>query len=160
MTSDEKRGSRTRARVFAVAGIALLAGAAVTGLPAVAPQAPAVVVHKSPTCGCCTKWVEHLQGAGFTVQVHDMDDVEPIKNQQHVPVALRSCHTAIVGGYVFEGHVPADLIQKFLKEKPAFAGLAVPGMPMGSPGMEGPSKDAYNVVAFDQSGTSAVYAKR
>jgi hypothetical protein len=101
-----------------------------------------------------------MRKAGFTVQTHDMDDVAPVKIEKGVPEGLRSCHTAVTGSYVFEGHVPADLVQKFLKGKPAHAGLAVPGMPVGSPGMEGGRKDAYDIVAFDTSGATSVYAKR
>lgn len=130
---------------------------------AVAPAAvaPVITVYKSPSCGCCAKWVAHMEQAGFTVDVHDMDDVTPVKDEVGVPKPLRSCHTAVVEGYTLEGHVPADLVQKLLKERPEqTAGLAVPGMPMGSPGMEGPTKDAYNVVAYTASGATSVYAKR
>ena len=134
----------------------LFAGAA----PAAEP-APKVVVYKSPTCGCCTKWVEHLQAAGFSVTVHDVQSVEPFKERYGVPRRLASCHTAAVGGYVIEGHVPADLIRKLLAEKPAVKGLAVPGMPVGSPGMEqGNAKEPYDVVSFDENGRTAVYARR
>ena len=123
--------------------------------------APVVTVYKSPTCGCCTKWVDHMRESGFEVVVNDMDDVTPLKNEVGVPNALRSCHTAVVSGYTLEGHVPADLVQKLLEEKPKnTAGLAVPGMPMGSPGMEGPRKDAYEVVAYSADGKTRVYAER
>jgi hypothetical protein len=125
-----------------------------------APKPVPVTVYKSPTCGCCAKWVEHMRAAGFEVTVNDMPDVAPMKDKQGVPAALRSCHTAIVGGYAIEGHVPPDLVTKLLKEKPNAAGLAVPGMPMGSPGMEGASKDTYNVVLFDKAGKTSVYATR
>lgn len=139
---------------------AALGTAAMARVEAVAP-APVVTVYKSPTCGCCTKWVDHMRAAGFTVEVHDMDNVNPLKDEVGVPNALRSCHTAVVNGYTLEGHVPADLVQKLLKEKPkTVAGLAVPGMPMGSPGMEGPRKDAYDVVAYTAGGKTSVYAKR
>jgi hypothetical protein len=125
-----------------------------------APKPIPVAVYKSPTCGCCGKWIEHMRAAGFEVTVTDMPDVTPMKDKQGVPAALRSCHTALVGGYAIEGHVPADVIKKLLKEKPNAAGVAVPGMPMGSPGMEGPSKDSYNVVLFDKAGKTSVYATR
>jgi hypothetical protein len=139
--------------------LALTAGA-LARVEAVAP-APVVTVYKSPSCGCCTKWVEHMRASGFEVVVNDMDDVTPLKNEAGVPKTLRSCHTAVVSGYTLEGHVPADLVQKLLKEKPKnTAGLAVPGMPMGSPGMEGPRKDAYEVVAYGADGKTRVYAKR
>lgn len=150
------RVSRPAAAAFAVAALTL-AGAS----PARAPeQAPGVVVYRLPTCGCCAKWAEHLTAAGFAVEVHDVDDVEAIKDRHGVPAALRSCHTAVVNGYVIEGHVPADLIKRFLAARPAAAGLAVPGMPMGSPGMEGPRKDAYAVIAFDRQGKTTVYQRR
>jgi hypothetical protein len=138
----------------------LLTGA--LGVPGLAqtPKPVPVTVYKSPTCGCCGKWVEHMRANGFEVTVNDMPDVAPVKDKQGVPTALRSCHTAIVGGYAIEGHVPADLIKKLLQEKPKAAGLAVPGMPMGSPGMEGGSKDTYNVVLFDHAGKTSVYATR
>jgi hypothetical protein len=101
-----------------------------------------------------------MRASGFDVTVSDMPDVSPVKDKQGVPSALRSCHTAVVGGYAIEGHVPVDLVKKLLKEKPAAAGIAVPGMPMGSPGMEGDRKDAYNVVMFDKAGKTTVYAAR
>ncbi len=122
-------------------------------------HAEKVVVYKSPTCGCCKAWVKHLRDNGFEVEVHQRYNVEPVKDEMGVPKPLRSCHTAKVGGYVIEGHVPADLIVKLLEEKPAAAGLAVPGMPMGSPGMEGPRKDPYDVILFGDQG-SRVYARR
>ncbi|HYW07647.1 MAG TPA: DUF411 domain-containing protein [Longimicrobium sp.] len=115
------------------------------------------VVYKTPSCGCCAKWVEHLEGNGFKVEVHDIDEVEPVKVALGVPGQLASCHTSKVGDYVFEGHVPAETIQRVLREKPAAAGFAVPGMPMGSPGMEGPTTDRYDVVAFNTDGTTRVY---
>jgi hypothetical protein len=120
-----------------------------------------ITVYKSPSCGCCAKWVEHMQGAGFKVTVKDVDDVAPVKREMGVPASLESCHTGVVGGYVVEGHVPADLVQRVLREKPKLAGLAVPGMVTGSPGMEmGARKDPYDVIAFDRSGKTRVYAKR
>lgn len=99
---------------------------------------------------------------GFDVKAMDVDDIDKVKRTYGVPAAASSCHTALVGNYVLEGHVPADLVSKMLKEKPAFAGLAVPGMPVGSPGMEMPGgrKDSYAVVAFDKSGATTVYDRR
>ncbi len=145
------------ARLAPLLSIVLLSGAIGR---AQAPKPVPVVVYKSPTCGCCGKWVEHMRANGFDVTVNNMPDVTPIKDKQGVPAALRSCHTAIVGNYAIEGHVPADVVKKLLKEKPNAAGIAVPGMPMGSPGMEGGSKDTYNVVLFDKSGKTSVYATR
>jgi hypothetical protein len=123
-------------------------------------QAADVVVYKSPTCGCCIAWIRHLEANGFSVEAHDRVDMHPIKTELGVPTAYRSCHTAKVGGYVIEGHVPADLITRLLEQRPAVKGLAVPGMPMGSPGMDGPRKDAYQVLTFDDQGRSTVYANR
>jgi hypothetical protein len=125
-----------------------------------AAGSPLVTVYKSPTCGCCAKWVDHMRAAGFQVEVHDTSDVAPIKNAAGVPEETRSCHTARVGDYVLEGHVPADVVRKLLDEKPAIVGLAVPGMPMGSPGMEGPHKDPYDVLAFTRDGKTSVFASR
>lgn len=123
-----------------------------------APQdSPLVVVYKGPTCGCCSKWVDHMRAAGFRLEVHDVADVTPIKTQHGVTYDLQSCHTALVDGYVFEGHVPAEDIRRFLAERPDYAGLAVPGMPMGSPGMEGPVRQPYNVIAFIKDGKLKVF---
>jgi hypothetical protein len=119
-----------------------------------------ITVSKTPQCGCCNKWVDHLRNNGFEVEVVDMDSVEPVRRQNGVPAALASCHTAVVDGYVVEGHVPADLINRLLNERPKVKGLAVPGMPMGSPGMEGPQKHLYQVLTFDGDGETSVYADR
>lgn len=123
-------------------------------------NAQTITVYKSPTCGCCKKWIAHMEDNGFTVRAHDTHDVRSIKQQNGVGDHLASCHTALVDGYVIEGHVPADAVKKLLKDKPVAAGLAVPGMPMGSPGMEGPRKDPYNVILFNRSGDTAIYQRR
>ncbi|MES9870093.1 MAG: DUF411 domain-containing protein [Sedimenticola sp.] len=123
-------------------------------------SAEEIVVYKSPTCGCCNDWIKHLEKNGFSVQAHDKNIMSEIKQELGVPRRLQSCHTAKVNGYVIEGHVPADLISKMLREKPQIKGLSVPGMPMGSPGMEGPRKDDYNIVTFTESGKTSVYASR
>jgi hypothetical protein len=125
------------------------------------PGVRAMEVYRSPTCGCCGKWVDHVKAAGFSPAVHQVDDVSPVKTKGGVPGDLQSCHTALIGGYVIEGHVPADVSQQLLTEKPNIAGVAVPGMPVGSPGMEqGPRKDPYEVIAFTKDGKRSVYAKR
>jgi hypothetical protein len=123
---------------------------------------PQMTVYKSATCGCCSKWVEHMQANGFDVKAINVDDIDKVKRDRGVPADAASCHTAIVNGYIVEGHVPADAVLKVLKEKPAIAGIAVPGMPMGSPGMEVPGgqKEAFNIVAFDKAGKTSVYQKR
>ena len=100
---------------------------------------PQMTVYKSATCGCCSKWVEHMQANGFDVKAIDVDDIDKVKRDAAFPRSAASCHTAIVNGYVVEGHVPADAVLKVLKEKPGDSGIAVPGMPMGSPGMEVPA---------------------
>jgi hypothetical protein len=119
-----------------------------------------VTVFKDPNCGCCQQWVEHLRKHSFEVAVRDTSDVSGAKRTARVPEQLYSCHTAFVGGYVVEGHVPAADIQRLLKEKPRIAGIAVGGMPAGSPGMEmGSRKDPYDVVAFDRDGTTRLFAR-
>ena len=121
---------------------------------------PEVVMHKDPNCGCCGQWAEHLQANGFRVKTVPERDMDSVKRRFAVPQRLTSCHTAKVGGYVIEGHVPASAIKRLLREKPAVAGLAVPGMPLGSPGMEVPGKkDPYDVMSFDKAGRSAVFER-
>ena len=153
-----------RAWLARMAGTALSGAAMTTLLPrisAAAPKPTAITVYKDPSCGCCKKWVEHLKAAGFTPTVHDTPDMPTVRTSMGVPAALQSCHTARVGGYTIEGHVPADEIKRLLREKPAGAGLAVPGMPMGSPGMEmGSMKDKFDVMLFDKNGKSRVFASR
>lgn len=120
-----------------------------------------MVVYKSPTCGCCSAWVDHVKAAGFQVEVHDTANVAPIKNEHGLPQHLASCHTALVDGYVIEGHVPADVIRRLLAERPQVTGIAVPGMPAGSPGMEmGDRKDPYDIIAFARDGQVSVYESR
>ena len=125
------------------------------------PALPKMVVHKSPSCGCCSVWVEHVRAAGFQVEVRDRDDLQPVKQRLGVPYGKGSCHTAEVGGYFVEGHVPAADIQRLLQEKPKARGLTVPGMPAGSPGMEMPdgSVQAYAVELVGGDGESTVYAR-
>jgi hypothetical protein len=117
-----------------------------------------IVVHRSPSCTCCGKWVAHLKQNNFNVQDIVTDDVQAQKDKYGVTPELASCHTAIVDGYVIEGHVPAEDIVTLLKTKPKIVGLAAPGMPMGTPGMEmGSKKDAYDVVSFDSQKHTAVF---
>ena len=123
-----------------------------------AQQAPRVDVYKDPACSCCGLWVAHLQREGFTATATNVPDITAIKVKNHVPGKLQSCHTALVGGYVIEGHVPASDIHRLLKERPKVAGLAVPGMPTGSPGMEGANGKPYDVLAFNADGTTRVYS--
>jgi len=135
----------------------LFALGAAVNLPASA--ADAVDVYKSPYCGCCGKWVEHLRQAGFDVRTHDVNDVPAARQRLGMPEHLGSCHTAKVAGYVVEGHVPAADIQRLIKEKPKALGLAVPSMPPGSPGMESPKPVPYNTLLVQAGGATTVFAK-
>lgn len=116
-----------------------------------------LVVYQSRTCGCCKKWVKHLEDNGFKAVSKFVDDVTETKQNVKLPMKIASCHTAVLDGYVIEGHVPAAAIQKLLAEKPAIKGISVPGMPMGSPGMEGSYKENYNVIAFDENGSERIF---
>jgi hypothetical protein len=140
------------------ASVPAAAGAAPTIATAAAAAAPTLVVYKTPTCGCCKAWVSAMQDAGFTVEVHDVADLAPVKHAAGVPSELEACHTARIGGYVVEGHVPAADIRRLLAERPDVAGIATPGMPVGSPGMEGPYKDRYDVMTFGTDGRTTVFA--
>lgn len=124
----------------------------------IAADATPIAVYASPSCNCCHKWIGYLEDNGFHVTVESLVDVTPIKQKLRIPEALWSCHTGMVEGYTVEG--PADLVQKMLTERPAIAGLSVPGMPNGSPGMEGGGKDRYEIVAFRRTGETEVYAVR
>lgn len=117
-------------------------------------------VYLTPTCGCCGKWVEHLTAAGFKVTREVTTNLDGVAERQRVPEQLRTCHTAVLGSYLVEGHVPADVVQKLLKEKPKIAGIAVPGMPIGSPGMEGPNPRPYSVIAFTADGATSEFARK
>jgi len=122
---------------------------------------PEVVMHKDPNCGCCGKWAEHLEANGFKVKTVYERDMQSVKQRLGVPQRLTSCHTAKVGNYVVEGHVPADSIKRLLREKPAVRGVATPGMPVGSPGMEVPGvkAEAYEVISFDRAGKTKVFER-
>jgi hypothetical protein len=148
MTSSRRTVLLALASV-AAAGAARTAGAA----------GPTVIVTKDPNCGCCVGWAEHLRASGFTVDVRDVTDLAPVKARLGVPGDLAACHTAEVGGYVIEGHVPASAIRRLLSETPQAKGLAVPGMPTGSPGMEVPGSppEEYAVILFGN--TRRTYAR-
>lgn len=135
-----------------------LAAILLLGFSALASAAERVTVYKDPDCGCCGAWVEHLKTNGFSVKVNDVRDMTPHKKRLGVPERLGSCHTAVVGGYTIEGHVPASDIRRLLAERPRAKGLAVPGMPQGSPGMETGKFDPYDVLLFDSRGKTTVYA--
>lgn len=139
-----------------VAALVLLPGVAT------AQATNTVKVYKDPTCGCCEQWVKHLRAAGFTVSVSEAVDMGVVKDTYRVPAKARSCHTGVVDGLALEGHVPVADVQRLLKTRPAgVIGLAVPGMPIGSPGMEVPGNagQPYDVLAFDKSGTTTVFAR-
>jgi len=153
------------------AWIGIAAGGAVTALlgerwfrnttpSVITADATPITVYSSPTCGCCHKWVAHLKTSGFHVTVESVADVTPVKQKLGVPDSLWSCHTATVERYSVEGHVPADVIQRMLDEKPDILGISAPGMPNGSPGMEGFGNDTYDIVAFRTDGSTTVYARR
>jgi hypothetical protein len=143
-------------RAAALAGVTLMATRTVAALP----PATRITVYKDPQCGCCTNWNAAMRKAGFEIDVRDTPNIAAIKSSLGVPTALTSCHTGVVAGYLFEGHVPPDLVQKVLRERPALVGLFVPGMPSGSPGMESPSPERYDVIALGRDQRQSVYASR
>ncbi|MBI3114302.1 MAG: DUF411 domain-containing protein [Rhodospirillales bacterium] len=146
-------------RTILAGGVVAAVGAAGWLLVPASTAEADVMVYKSPSCGCCGGWVDHMRANGFTVAVKERDDLTPVKARLGVPDSLQSCHTAEVGGYVVEGHVPAADIRRLLAERPRARGLAVPGMPAGSPGMEdGGRKEAYRVILFGD-GEHSVYAR-
>ncbi len=148
-------------RALLARGALLAAGmTGVARLLSAGPPKTALLVYKDPSCGCCEQWVKLMVAAGFAVSVRNRTDMDAIKRRYGVGPALASCHTALVEGYVIEGHVPADLIRKLLAQKSRLVGLAVPGMVTGSPGMEGPYAQPYQVLTFDKAGKTTVYASR
>lgn len=159
--------SHDRRSFLRLAGSAL-GGAALTAIGAEALLAqqgqsalPTMTVYKSASCGCCHLWVDHVKANGFTVREVNTDDLNTVKREMGIPPRLASCHTVVVGSYVVEGHVPADDVKRLLREKPKVRGLAVPGMPIGSPGMEqGPVSgyERYDVLAFETNGSTRVFA--
>lgn len=160
---DEMMKDYTR-RDFILRGVLAGAGLTVLGrkaLSAVTGNAPIpMVVYSDPNCGCCGKWVTLMDAAGFKTSVQHSADMGSIKRRYGIPTSLASCHTALVGGYKVEGHVPADLIKKMLTDKAKIAGIAVGGMVVGSPGMEGPNPQQYDVMSFDVNGKTSIYARR
>jgi len=153
-----------RAWIARMSTYVLGAGALTTLLAresAAAAKPTSITVYKDPSCGCCKKWVEHLRANGFVPEVHDRSDMDALKDSLGVPAALRSCHTGVVGKYVIEGHVPAADVKQLLATMPAkTVGIAAPGMPAGSPGMEmGGRVDRYDVIAFAPGGATRVFAR-
>lgn len=127
--------------------------------PNVQEKQSEMVVYQSKTCGCCRKWIKHLADNGFKVKSVMLDDVSETKTKLGIPQKLTSCHTATIDGYLVEGHVPASAIKKMLKERPKVKGISVPGMPIGSPGMEGDYVDSYDVISFTNDGTQNVFSR-
>jgi hypothetical protein len=146
MMTDAASSLTRRSALFAAFGSLLQTGTLFAG------EKQVITVHKDPTCGCCSGWVQHLQNAGFVTKVLDASDIDAMKGRLGVPNDLAACHTAEVAGYIIEGHVPATALKRFLAEKPNTTGLAVPGMPMGSPGMEGGDPEPYEVILFGPDG--------
>ncbi len=150
-------------RKFLRTTLALAAGTLAGPGQAAQPARPVVEVWKTPSCGCCKDWIKHLQAQGFEVQAHDVSNAAKNEMRQRLGLAEQfgSCHTGLVDGYVLEGHVPAREIRRLLKDKPRALGLAVPGMPVGSPGMDGPAygglKDPYDVLLVQRGGTARVF---
>jgi hypothetical protein len=140
--------------------VLMAVAAAAASLPVLAaPPLPQVEVYKDPDCGCCGAWVDHLKAAGFPVKVYETPDTSAVRKRHGIPDEFGSCHTGVVAGYALEGHVPAEDVKRLLAKKPAAAGLSVPGMPVGSPGMEmGSRKDPFQVLLIDKAGRSSVFA--
>jgi hypothetical protein len=161
-TLNSNKGIFRSRRIGAYAGVLVAIMGIVLWLePMAEAEATEIVVYKSPTCGCCRDWVEHLRDEGFKVTTHDRNDMQVVKSTYGVTPQLQSCHTAVVDGYVVEGHVPAGDIRRMLQERPKIAGLSAPGMPQKSPGMQ-PADDKpadYDVLSFDGNGKTIVYTR-
>ncbi len=154
-----KASMATRRLIAVLSLLAVAISVAAVSLPAGRADAQQVTVYMSPYCGCCGKWVGYLRQNGFTVESKLVEDVTPIRSQHGVPTRLASCHTALVDGYVIEGHVPASDIRRLLAERPPAVGLAAPGMPANAPGMEGAGQEPYEVILFDRRGATTVFAR-
>ena len=138
--------------------LGIVAAALIAPTVSEAVESTIIRVHKDPSCGCCSGWVRHLEVAGFNVTVQEERNLQNIRKRLGVPTDLAACHTAEAGGYIIEGHVPVAAIQRLLKERPVATGVAVPGMPMGSPGMEGGTPERYAVILFGPTGRRAYMA--
>lgn len=153
---SRKSADAERAAATAPGSAAILPASAAGGT-----AKPVVHVWKAPGCECCSGWIDHMRAAGYPVEVEEAADIDALKRARGIPVSLGSCHTALVDGYVVEGHVPAEDVDRLLAEHPDVAGLAVPGMPVGSPGMEmGDRHDRYQVMAFTRNGDASVFSER
>ncbi len=165
MKINKRSASRFNTAVIVLAGL-LFSGVS-SGGPLLAaerieqPGSQEITVYKTESCGCCTLWVEHLEASGFQVKIESVVETRTISAALGIPPQLASCHTAVAGGYWIEGHVPADVVQKLLSEKPTgIKGISVPGMPAGSPGMESPYPVRYQILSVDDKGSVGVYATR
>lgn len=156
--SSKKMGWRSG--IVLAAGLAIVVGSAAWLLGSQSADAADIVVYKDPGCGCCRRWVDYMRDAGYPVEAHNTRDLPAIKEEHGVPNRARSCHTAIVGGYFIEGHVPAADVRHLLTERPDIRGLSVPGMPVGSPGMEVPGQapQPYQVLAIASDGKVTVFS--
>ncbi len=132
---------------------------ALASASALAQSLPKLEVYKSPHCGCCGKWIDHMKSNGFKVEIHDVEDVPGNRKKLGMPEKFASCHTAKIGAYLVEGHVPAADVKQMLKEKPKALGIAVPSMPAGSPGMDIPNSPPYETLLVQSDGSSKVFAK-
>jgi hypothetical protein len=153
----------TRTTVIRLVAVLLLSSTAGVGAQAPKKPVPAPVdgkVYLTPTCGCCGKWVDHMRAASFNMTREVITDMSAVPAHQRVPESLRSCHTAVIGQYIVEGHVPADVVRQLLKDQPKIVGLSAPGMPAGSPGMDVPNAPPYSIVAFRADGTTYEFARR
>jgi hypothetical protein len=149
----------TRVAASLALGVFCLLPSAAAPMGSALSEKPVITVYKDPSCGCCRNWITHLLKHGFRVNANDTRDVRNVKRSLGVPKRFESCHTAVVGSYLIEGHVPAEDIDRLLAQKPKIRGLAVPGMPAGSPGMEAPTPQHFTVVAFDASGKTQIFAR-
>lgn len=136
------------------------ASAAAEPAPAQSPDSATLVVYKEATCPCCNAWVDYMRDNGFRVVAHNVSDLDAVKRKHGIASNLQACHTTEVGGYYVEGHVPADLVRKLLAERPRIAGIAVPGMPVGSPGMEVGPPQPYDILSVDSAGRTAIFGSR
>jgi hypothetical protein len=152
-----KRRTVLHAMLASAIGVPLAANSAANAATNAAAKSTVIDVYKTASCGCCEGWVQHLRDAGFTVKAHNVDDTSVYRTKYGIPEELGSCHTGVVSGYGIEGHVPAAEIKRLLAEKPKARGLTVPGMPVGSPGMEGSRKDAFDVLLVKADGSKLVY---
>ncbi|HEX9564495.1 MAG TPA: DUF411 domain-containing protein [Gemmatimonadaceae bacterium] len=161
--SDQRPRAHVSRRAFigsAAGGAAVLVlGGLVWQRRSLGADLGTVTVYKAPTCECCGKWIAHMRSSGFTLDVRDLPDIVSAKRNLNVPTQLYSCHTSEVGNYVFEGHVPADLVARVIRERPDIRGLAVPGMPQSAPGMD-VGRQRYEVIAFTKTGDTSVYEVR